>query len=205
MKLSFLILMQVVFITACSTLTTSDNQTGTSSQASSSEESKSKPQTSTPAPKVAKPPENLNLKQLDSVATALRAIYDRSLMNPSPRVPPVLACDISGEEALNMMMPLKARMDEKIPRELKDYILTPKKYAKANEFSQCAKTCHCGLYASLLSDAVVEATEEGWHKKQLKTLRKKASAQTAEQTLSCAKKQNWFCESQLRQSLSEEY
>lgn len=198
MKLSFLILLQVVFITACST----PGNVGVESETQIATETQ--PTTRTSTPKVIRPPENLNLEQLDSVATALRAIYDRSLMNPSPRVPPVLACDISGEDALAMMMPLKARMDEKIPRELKDYILTPKKYAKAQKFSQCAKSCHCGLYASLLSDAVVEATEERWHKNKLKWLRQQASKQTPEQTLNCAKKQGWFCESALRQSLSDE-
>ena len=202
MKLTFLIFLQAVLITACATSTkNAQDSAQTSSQSDVSKVSEKPKPIEKPKPKE---PENQDLRHLDSVATALRAIYDQSLLNPSPRVPSILACDINGEEAVAMMMPLKARLDEKIPRELKDYIRSPRKYARENNFANCQVTCHCGLYASLVNDAVVEASDESWHKSTLRALRKKASNQSAEQTTACAKVQSWFCESSLRSELMSE-
>lgn len=208
MKLSLLILLQVALLAACSSPST--KRAVPASPVVTETKPAAKPKTAAPAPivvtkvEVVRPPENLNLRQLDSAATALRAIYDRSLENSSPMEPTVIACDISGEDAMAMMMPLKGRMDEKIPRELKDYNLRPKAYSKEYQLAECEKTCHCGLYATLLTDAVVESTEETWHKAQLKKIRKKASAQTPEETLACARLQSWFCESALQEELRNE-
>jgi len=206
MKLLSLIVLQAVLLTACSTPGPKQKaavEVPPVTEAPKVVVEKPKPVV-VEAPKVGKEPEHVDLRRLDSVATAMRAIYDQSLLHPAPQVPPMLACDINGEEALSMMMPLKARIDEKVPRELKDYIRAPRQYAKENNFSTCQVTCHCGLYASLLSDAVVESGDESWHKDQLKTLRKKAGGQTVEQTETCARLQTWFCESSLRSELMTE-
>lgn len=204
MKFLSLIFLQAVFLTACSSLPQSSATSPTPNTTKSSDPVQV---TERPAarelPKV-REPENLDLRRLDSVATALRAIYDQSLLNPAPRVPSMLACDVSGEEAVAMMMPLKARMDERIPRELKDYIRNPRQYAKDNNFASCQVTCHCGLYAGLVADAVVEAGDEAWHKSQLRSLQRKAASQTTEQTMTCARLQTWFCDSSLRAELMSE-
>ena len=148
--------------------------------------------------------EDWELLQLDSAATALRVIYDQSLEASSAEAQAILGCEIKGEEAMGLMMPLKALIDEKLPRELKAYLRQPKTYAQEHQFATCQALCHCGLYASLLESAVVKPGEKQWHRTTLKTLQAKAEALTPDMALKCAQEQRWVCQSDLLQKLRQD-
>lgn len=180
MKLSLLILLQAVLITACSSKTSTAPIESTQIVTYS------------------------EIKQLDSAATVLRVIYDQSLNRASVRAPNVLSCEIAGDDAIAMLMPLKARMDEILGIEVKTYVANPKAYALKNDFSVCEKSCHCGIYSSILEAAETKPSDLKWHRVQLKVLQEKATKQSDDQSLSCASKQNWFCQSSLHKDLMKE-
>lgn len=177
MRLFLLILLQAVLVTACS--------------------SPSTPTQASPMP--AAPAAELTLAQLSSAATALQVVYDQALDgNPTK----VLDCSISGEEAMGLMMPLKARLDEKLAQEVKVYESKPQAYGKEHAFASCQETCRCGTYAQLLESA--HTRQKGALRQELKKLSFKAKQQTPAQALKCARDQGWLCESPLLRELRAE-
>ncbi len=136
------------------------------------------------------------LESLEGAASAFRTIFDQSLAG-SPSQTKVLACDISGQEAMSLMMPLKARMDPLMQVERESYLRDPTGYAQKKNFSSCEQHCLCGLYARVLEDVNGGQAD-------LAILNKKAEAETTEQRLQCAREQKGLCESQLLRELRVE-
>jgi hypothetical protein len=136
------------------------------------------------------------LESLEGAASAFRTIFDQSLAN-SPSQTKVLACDISGQEAMSLMMPLKARMDPLMQAERESFLSDPKGYAQRKNFASCEQHCLCGLYARILEDVNGGQAD-------LALLTKKAEAETPEQRLQCAREQKGLCESQLLKELRAE-
>ncbi len=136
------------------------------------------------------------LESLEGAASAFRTIFDQSLAN-SPSQTKVLPCDISGPEAMSLMMPLKARMDPLMQAERESYQKDPKGYAQKKNFASCEEHCLCGLYARVLEDVNGGQAD-------LADLTKKAEAETTEQRLKCAQAQNDLCDSQLLKELRAE-
>lgn len=136
------------------------------------------------------------LETLEGAASAFRTIFDQSLSSGAPRMK-VLACEISGQEAMTLMMPLKARMDPLLQAERARYQKNPRAYAQEKNFAGCEQHCRCGLYARILEDVKGAQAD-------LAALNKKAEAETIEQRLRCAQDQTGLCESPLLRELRAE-
>lgn len=136
------------------------------------------------------------LESLEGAASAFRTVFDQSLSAGTANVK-VLKCEISGPEAMSLMMPLKARMDELMEQERESYIKNPQGYAEKRDFASCEKRCLCGLYARLIEN--VNGAQG-----HLAALNKKAEEETTEQRLKCAQEQKDLCDSQLLKELRAE-
>jgi hypothetical protein len=95
-------------------------------------------------------------------------------------------CGLTPTDALNLMQPLHAQMDELTAKG--KFLITDK------ELSICEANCHCGLYSDLARN------------KQLKNdLFKKAEAFPRKKLIACANKtKEWICHDQLLQKLKSE-
>ncbi|MFA6236415.1 MAG: hypothetical protein WC635_03725 [Bacteriovorax sp.] len=95
-------------------------------------------------------------------------------------------CHLTPAEALEMLQPLHAMIDEEIKKGT--HIVTPR------HLRDCEDNCHCGVYSDLARD------------KQLKNdLFKLAETFPKKQQISCAKKTAaWFCKDKLLNTLKSE-
>jgi hypothetical protein len=133
------------------------------------------------------------LESLEGAASAFRTIFDISLSSATDK-PKVLSCDVTGQEAMSFMMPLKARMDALMDAEKEAYRKDPKSFNESRNVEQCEKSCVCGLYARLFEALEVPA----------EALNKKAEAETQEQRLKCAQELKELCDSKLLKELRAE-
>lgn len=141
-----------------------------------------------------------SLQELNAAANALKVIAD------DDKSKDLLGCEIPSQKALSMTMPLKALIDEKIRSEVEGYESDPKGYSNTEGFESCAKNCSCGVYNDVVEAASERKMPSGssvTHKRNAAKLRAKAERQTAEASLTCAKKQSWFCSSDLRKFLDK--
>lgn len=133
------------------------------------------------------------LESLEGAASAFRTIFDISLSGAADK-PKVLSCDVTGQEAMSFMMPLKARMDALMEAEKEAYRKDPKRYAETRQLESCEERCVCGVYARLFE--ALEVPHEA--------LNKKAEAETQEQRLKCAQELKDLCDSKLLKELRSE-
>jgi hypothetical protein len=133
------------------------------------------------------------LESLEGTASAFRTIFDISLSGATNK-PKVLSCDVNGGEAMNMMMPLKARMDALMDAEKVAYRKDPVAFAASRNVANCEESCVCGLYARLYESLGVPA----------EALNEKAEAETQEQRLKCAQELKDLCDSRLLKELRAE-
>jgi hypothetical protein len=150
--------------------------------------------------------ERHDLLQLNDAATALRVIFDQSLDGkPGDQV---LECEISGETAQRSLMPLKSLIDTQIEPERDEYLKDPALYVRTRGLETCGSKCACGVFASVLESVPVSALRtaaaKSNHPKLLKRLQTKASLQKSQESFACAKKQSWFCGSELKSYLERE-
>ena len=141
-----------------------------------------------------------SLQELNSAATALRVVSD------SGKGKEILGCDITDQKALSMMMPIKALIDQQSRAEVESYETDPKGYANTEGFESCAKNCSCGVYSDVVSAASERKMPAGSgvaHKRNVAKLRAKAERQGEDQSLTCARKQTWFCSSDLHKFLDK--
>lgn len=141
-----------------------------------------------------------SLQELNSVANAMKVIAD------DEKSQNLLGCEISSQKALSMMMPIKALIDEKTRAEVEGYEADPKGYSNTEGFESCAKNCSCGVYSDVVaaaSERKMPAGSSVTHKRNAAKLRAKAERQTSEASLTCARKQSWFCSSDLRKFLDK--
>jgi hypothetical protein len=95
-------------------------------------------------------------------------------------------CQITSSEALNLMQPLHALIDEEIKQ--RTYHITRELEV------ECVSSCHCGLYSDLTVDEVAK-----------NRLFKKAQGMSKKDLLLCAEKTaQWFCSSKLFENLKSE-
>lgn len=174
--------------------------------ASCSSGAKKESQVSAAAPQASAAPtqssvqERYSIQELNSAATALRVIAD------DDKSKNILGCEITSEKALSMTMPLKALIDEKIRSEVEAYESDPKTYANTEGFEMCAKNCACGVFSDVVEQASERKMPAGSsvaHKRNQSKLRAKASRQSADASATCARKQSWFCGSDLHKFLDK--
>jgi hypothetical protein len=152
--------------------------------------------------------ERYGLKELDSIANALKVVFDQSLAGQNDKQgEAVLGCVMKGDEARRLLMPLKALMDSQTAKEREQYIADPKTFARDKGFETCASSCICGAYAMVLepvSPREIKKANLEIHNRYMSKLQAKAAIQGPDASFACAKKQNWFCRSDLRAYLERE-
>jgi hypothetical protein len=167
------------------------------SDASSSSSAESAPAAATTSEAIL---QKYSLQELNSAANALKVMADAE-KGQDP-----VGCGIASDKALSMTMPLKALIDQRMRTEVQDYEQDPKSYANTEGFEICAKNCSCGVYSDIVEAARESSLPKNsavQHKRNLTRLKAKAERQTAEASTTCAKKQNWFCSSDLRKFLDK--
>ena len=148
-----------------------------------------------------------SLVELNSVANALKVIFDKST-DAKPETEPVLDCQISADEAKRLLNPLRSLIDTQTEHERESYTMDPGVYARSNGLETCGAKCACGVLANVLKPVAAKSfktpSQRMIHERSVKRLQAKASRQTAEESLSCARKQGWFCSSDLRAFLDKQ-
>jgi hypothetical protein len=130
-----------------------------------------------------------SIEEMDSAALLLRVTADLE-DNQKPRI----CRKIDPAAAKQLLLPMHSLFDEKVALERKKLPLKGRRLAKARN---CESLCHCGAYGTLLENfAQQEKLRESFDKK--------AATQTSEQSLACAKKSRWFCDSPLLDYLRSE-
>lgn len=125
-------------------------------------------------------PKNLsNIHHLDEAANFLMLVSDdeKSL---------TVKCGLSPQDALNMLQPIHALIDEEIK------ISTDG--ATENQMFKCEIDCHCGIYSDITSNQKLKDD-----------LLEKARATHRSQLIQCANKSaKWLCDSNLLKKLKTE-
>lgn len=95
-------------------------------------------------------------------------------------------CKLTSSEALNLMQPLHALIDNEIKKG--PYVLP------TGLEENCADSCHCGIYSDLVGNENVK-----------EDLFKKAQSMPKKALIACAQKTvKWFCSSKLLKILKSE-
>jgi hypothetical protein len=127
-----------------------------------------------------------SLDEIDSAALLLRVTADGNAS--------VLCRDIASEKARRLLLPMHALFEEKITLERGKLPLRGRRLTRAN---RCESNCHCGAYSTLLEGFAPQADL-------LAAVTKKAATQSAAESLACAKRNRWFCNSPLLNHLKSE-
>jgi hypothetical protein len=148
-----------------------------------------------------------SLQEMTSASNVLRAVIAQAAQTKGDADPgqDVVGCKISGRQAKAMLDTLGSLLDRKTESEAADYAHDPKVYAKNNGFETCASECQCGGLASVAKRSHgerVSGLDAKIHARFLTKLNAKAALQTPVETLACARKQTWFCSSDLMKYLS---
>lgn len=146
--------------------------------------------------------ERHSLVELSSIQNALRVIFEKSTDPKADAADSVLECQITGDQAKRMMGPLKNLIDSQTDRERDSYSMDPGVYSRSNGLETCGSKCACGALAAVLKPVSAKSfklpAQRVAHDRSVKRLQAKASRQTAEESLACARKVSWFCSSDLR-------
>jgi hypothetical protein len=146
--------------------------------------------------------ERYSLTELSSVQNALRVIFEKSTDPKADTTETVLECQITGDQAKHMMGNLRGLIESQTDRERDSYTMDPGVYARSNGLETCGSKCACGALAAVLKPVSAKSfkapAQRVAHDRSVKRLQAKASRQTAEESLTCARKVSWFCSSDLR-------
>jgi len=96
------------------------------------------------------------------------------------------SCGLSAEEALNILRPLHAQIDQEI--QIGNYLVT-------EEFLEsCQESCHCGIFSDLATNSKLK---DNFYKKAQKTSKR--------ELIHCAQKSAlWLCQSKILSDLKAE-
>ncbi len=146
--------------------------------------------------------ERYSLVELNSVANALRLTFEKKTDPKEGGSEPVLDCGINADQARKMMGPLKNLMDTQQEREREAYIMDPSVYARSHGLETCGAKCACSVLSNVLKPVSAKSfklpAQRVAHDRFVKRLQAKASRQTNEEGLACARKVTWFCSSDLK-------
>jgi hypothetical protein len=147
--------------------------------------------------------DHYSLLKLEEAANVLKLLPD--IKPGAPEDERVLHCEIPRSRIADMSARLKPLIAAQIESDREVYKIDPESYARSHSFEACAPNCTCGRLAEVLN-GVKEADmnrETQWpkHQKNLLKLSRKAQVLGAGAYLECGQKQNWFCDSELRNYL----
>lgn len=183
---------------------------------SSSEKKVDSSKTSPVTPPVARAstPDEMGAKysvvELNSAANLLKVVVDEAGAKMSEdKGSDIIGCPLTGKQASTMTMPLKYLIDQQMKNEVESYQADPKNYAVEKGFETCASNCACGVLGDVVNGASESALPAGGsagrlHARNKQRLSLKATHQTSRDSLACARKQSWFCSSDLKAYLEKE-
>jgi hypothetical protein len=149
--------------------------------------------------------QHYSVVELDAAANALKMISDEGISDPSKdHGTAIIGCSMTRAEALKLAMPLKNLIDRDLVRERDNYTSDGEKYAEEHGFDTCAASCSCGILAEVIDKvrpADVAKLAPEFHNRFILKLKAKAARQGIEAGMDCARKQTWFCTSDLRNYL----
>ncbi|MFL5814303.1 MAG: hypothetical protein ACJ763_12050 [Bdellovibrionia bacterium] len=136
----------------------------------------------------ARPNPVAELEKLDSAANLL--LFTSDAARPGQ-------CKIKPEEAKKLLMVIHPMIDEE--KKKAAGMASNPKWEKT-----CSKSCHCGLYASIL-DAKGDQSLNDQERVMMQHLYKKAQQMTSHEAKACATRDAaWFCKSDLLKKLRKE-
>lgn len=149
--------------------------------------------------------ERYQLSELNGASTLLKLVTDRASQKPKEGdVPaePAVDCAITSEQATAWQRPLRALIDHQIEVAREGYTQDPIAYSRSAGFETCGAHCSCGVYYKVIQSVpaggLKTPKEKTAHRRFQQRLEAKNTRISPEETLSCARKQNWFCSSDLR-------
>lgn len=152
--------------------------------------------------------ERYSLSELNGAANALKVVIDQGAAKPSEdRGSDIFGCSLTAAQAVPMMMPLKAMIDGAVRGEVEAYSQDPKTYSSDHGFESCASSCSCGVWSDVVEDASDVSTtgvNPKIHARNQQRLKAKAARQSTADSLACARKQSWFCTSDLKTYLEKQ-
>ena len=152
--------------------------------------------------------EKYSLVELNGAANFLKVVIDEGINAPAAdKGSEIIGCAITARQAISMTMPIKSLIDQSVRVGAEAYSQNPKIYSGDHGFESCASTCACGVLSDVVegaNESAFPAGSERIHMRNQKRLQAKAAHQTAGDSLACAKKQTWFCGSDLRAYLVKE-
>jgi hypothetical protein len=150
-----------------------------------------------------------SVTELNSAANLLKVIVDEAgTKTKDDKGTDIIGCALTGKQASTMTMPVKSLIDQQLKSETENYQADPKNYAIEKGFETCAAACACGVLSDIVEGANEASLPPGsavrLHARNKQRLSLKASHQTARDSLACARKQSWFCGSDLKAYLEKE-
>lgn len=150
-----------------------------------------------------------SIVELNSAANLLKVIVDEAGAKPTDdKGSDLIGCSLTGRQAGTMTMPLKFLIDQQLRSETESYQADPRNYAIEKGFETCASNCACGVLSDVVNAADEAVLPRGnsarLHARNKQRLSLKATHQTARDSLACARKQSWFCSSDLKAYLEKE-
>jgi hypothetical protein len=147
--------------------------------------------------------ERTTLRELSSARNVLRAVIAQASEAKGDENPgdQVIGCKLSGKRAKAMLTSVDGLIERRVILEAEDYSKDPRIFAKDNSFETCGAECFCGVLATVLDHVHVDRVQkldEKVHNRFVTKLNAKAKLQGPEQTMTCARKQTWFCKSDLK-------
>ena len=152
--------------------------------------------------------ERYSLTELNGASHALKMIAERAGKKPKegelPSDPP-LECNISGEQASRWDHTLRSLLEHQMTVAREAYTQDALAYSRSAGFETCSSSCTCGVYYKVIQPVPVgqlkAPKEKTAHRRFIQRLEAKSSRLSPEENLTCARKQNWFCSSDLRNYL----
>jgi hypothetical protein len=149
-----------------------------------------------------------SITELNSAANLLKVVIDEAGVKPNDdKGSDIIGCPLTGKQAGTMTMPIKSLIDQVAHAETESYTNDPKNYATEKGFETCAANCACGVLSDIVEnaeDSAVPAASAKLHARNKQHLSVKASHQTSRDSVACARKQSWFCGSDLLSYLQKD-
>jgi hypothetical protein len=147
-----------------------------------------------------------SIVELNSAANLLKVVVDTG-KGGEDAGSDLIGCPLTAKEAGTMTMPLKALIDQQMRGDIENYQNDPKNYAVEKGFEMCGASCACGVLSDVVNGANEAALPAGsaakLHARNKQRLAMKASHQTSRDSMACARKQSWFCGSDLKAYLEK--
>ena len=145
--------------------------------------------------------EVIERRSIDEIEQVTNYLTVRVEADPLPKGQKILKCDPTMVKVNSWLAGKMAKLsDEKLKAESDAYRANPKPYLKRIKW--CADRCTCAVYNRLFAAIGAEMAANSAHKGNQEQLKKELRKRKEKaRSLQCAKKLEWFCESDIHKYL----